>query len=453
MPNRLAQEISPYLLQHSANPVDWQPWGEEAFAAAKAEDKPIFLSIGYSACHWCHVMAHESFEDPRLATLLNENFISIKVDREERPDVDQLYMEAVQMLMGHGGWPLSVFLTPALEPFFGGTYWPPRSRGQVPGFDQVLHAVAEAWKHRRSEAMEQARKLTEMLRQSLRSERREQTSHKLETSLIQRACAALSQNFDSLYGGFGPAPKFPHPMDLRLLLRSWRREGALEDHDPLLDMVRLTLDRMAAGGIYDHLGGGFHRYSTDDRWLVPHFEKMLYDNALLAASYLESWQATGNRRHARIVRETLDYLLREMTDPAGGFHSSEDADSEGREGWFYLWTLDEIRAVLGRDRAEAFAYAYDVSEAGNFEDRNILNLPKTIEKCARILGRHVEELEADLAEDRSRMLVRGPSGSVRARMTRCSQAGTAWRSTLWPRPALRWTTIATPRPRGVRPGS
>jgi uncharacterized protein YyaL (SSP411 family) len=403
MTNRLAQETSPYLLQHSENPVDWLPWGQQAFAMAKSGDKPIFLSIGYSACHWCHVMAHESFEDSQIAQLINENFIAIKVDREEHPDVDQVYMEAVQMLMGHGGWPLSVFLTPEREPFFGGTYWPPRQRGPMPGFEQVLRAVAEAWKHRRNEAMEQARNLTQMLRDSILTDTHGQGGGELAPGLLQEAYAALSRSFDPHDGGFGQAPKFPHPMHLRLLLRRWRSESLVENQEPVLNMVRLTLDRMAAGGIYDHLGGGFHRYSTDAQWLVPHFEKMLYDNALLAACYVESWLATGNRHDAQVARETLDYVLRDMTDPAGGFHSAEDADSEGHEGCFYLWTLDEIRGVLGRERAGTFAAVYDVTQTGNFEGRNILNLPKSIEHSARILGRQADALEAELAEDRCQL--------------------------------------------------
>jgi len=408
MPNRLAQSNSPYLLQHAENPVDWRPWGPEALEAAKVQDKPVFLSIGYSACHWCHVMAHESFEDPEIAGLLNRDFVPVKVDREEHPELDQVYMEAVQMLAGQGGWPLSVFLTPDLEPFFGGTYWPSRPRGGMPGFGQVLAAVSDAWKHRRGQAVQQARTLTEHLRRVVQPDGASLAEEPLGDGPIEAACAALGRAFDPVYGGFGPAPKFPQPIALRLLLQRWRHTH--DEH--LLAIVTTTLDRMAAGGIYDHLGGGFHRYSTDQRWLVPHFEKMLYDNALLAGCYLDALEVTGRQEYAGVTRETLDYVLRDMTDPAGGFYSSEDADSEGREGLFYLWTLGELRAALGPEAARSFAYVYDVTDVGNFEGRNILNLGKTIPQCARILGREPGELAAELAESR-RVLF-----EVRARRTR-----------------------------------
>jgi len=396
MPNRLAGEISPYLLQHADNPVDWYPWGPEAIERAKAEQKPIFLSIGYSACHWCHVMAHESFEDAEIARVLNDEFIAIKVDREERPEIDQLYMEAVQMMTGRGGWPLSAFLTPSLEPFYGGTYWPPRTRGGMPGFDEVIRAVADAWKNQRRQAVEQAGQLAGLLR-SNDPFARAGGDASLDEELLRGAEKALARSFDRHYGGFGSAPKFPRPVDLRVLLRRWLRTG----RDEPLAMVRLTLDKMASGGIYDHLGGGFHRYSTDARWLVPHFEKMLYDNALLATCYLEAWQATGEPEYARIVRETLDYVLRDMTDPAGAFYSTEDADSEGEEGKFYLWTLDQLPSLLGADRAGRFAYVYDVTDGGNFEGSNILHRPKTIGQCAARLGLGREALEAELAESRA----------------------------------------------------
>jgi uncharacterized protein YyaL (SSP411 family) len=401
MPNRLAGEISPYLLQHADNPVDWHPWGPEAHELARSQDKPVFLSIGYSACHWCHVMAHESFEDSDIARQLNEGFISIKVDREERPDLDQIYMEAVQMMTGRGGWPLSVFLTPSLKPFYGGTYWPPEPRVGMPGFAQVLQAVADAWNHRREEATAQATRLTELLRDNRSTTGRSSGGDLPATALLDAAAASLARAFDRQYGGFSGAPKFPHPMDLRLLLRTWQRTG----RDDYLGMVTRTLDKMAGGGMYDHLGGGFHRYSTDERWLVPHFEKMLYDNALLAVCYLEAWQATGNEHYAGVVRETLDYVLREMTGPEGGFYSTEDADSEGEEGKFYVWTREEVDSVLGPDRARTFAYVYDVSAEGNFEGRNILNLPKTIEQCARVLGRGLDELQSELRESRGRLFV------------------------------------------------
>ncbi len=395
MANLLANETSPYLLQHADNTVGWHPWGAEAHSVARDEDKPIFLSIGYSACHWCHVMAHESFADPEVARLLNEAFISIKVDREEHPELDQLYMEAVQIMTGHGGWPMSVFLTPDLEPFYGGTYWPPEPRGGMPGFKQVLAAVADAWKTRRGDAVRQAKQLAELLGEPAEGQTAAPPTH----HLFDLAEATLSRSFDPVFGGFGAAPKFPHPIDLRLLLRRWFRTGK----PSLLTMVSTTLDKMAAGGMYDPLGGGFHRYSVDERWLVPHFEKMLYDNALLARCYLEAWQATGDPEYARIVRETLDYVLRDMTDPAGGFYSSEDADSEGHEGLFYLWTIGEIQRVLGREASQVFCYVYDVTEEGNFEGRNILSRPKTIAQCARILGRDAGQLEAMLADSRRKL--------------------------------------------------
>jgi uncharacterized protein YyaL (SSP411 family) len=397
MPNRLADAASPYLLQHAGNPVDWRPWDAEALELARREDRPIFLSIGYAACHWCHVMAHESFEDPTIARLLNEHFVPIKVDREERPDLDQLYMEAVMALSGHGGWPMSVFLTPRLEPFFGGTYWPPRPRGEMPGFGQVLAAVADAWQKNRQELIRHAGELTRAI---LGENEGEHPFGPLDDRPLQAAEAAFRRSFDPDHGGFGAGPKFPQPIALRLLLRRWRRTG----REDLLAMVTTTLDRMAAGGIYDHLGGGFHRYTVDARWLVPHFEKMLYDNALLAGCYLEAWQATGRDDYARVVRETLDYVLRDMTDAEGGFYGTEDADSEGEEGKFYLWTPEELASLLGPETAKAVAYVFDVTAAGNFEGRNILNRPKTLGQCAKILGGDAEELAAQLGRARATLL-------------------------------------------------
>jgi uncharacterized protein YyaL (SSP411 family) len=399
MSNRLAQETSPYLLQHKENPVDWYPWGDEAIERARREDKPIFLSVGYSACHWCHVMEHESFENEAIATLLNEYFVSIKVDREERPDVDQIYMNAVQMLSGRGGWPMSVFLTPALEPFYAGTYWPPHASRGMPGFDQVVRAVGQGWRNNREQVLAGAEQITKQLQgiglgpplDSL-GDLREELSHEL----VAAAVSQLGRAFDATWGGFGGAPKFPHPMDLKLLLRQWHRTR----RDHLVHMVRTTLDRMASGGIYDHLGGGFARYSVDERWLVPHFEKMLYDNALLTSVYVEAFQVTGERLYEQVVRETIEYVLRDMTDPGGGFYSAEDADSEGEEGRFYTWTPEEIRAVLGAERAADFCRVYDVSDEGNFEGRNILNLPKTLAQSAMILGRDEDELRVELAQCR-----------------------------------------------------
>jgi uncharacterized protein YyaL (SSP411 family) len=397
MSNRLAGENSPYLLQHAENPVAWYPWGPEALAAARQEQKPIFLSIGYAACHWCHVMAHESFENPGIARLLSAAFISIKVDREERPDLDQVYMDAVQMLTGRGGWPMSVFLTPELEPFFGGTYWPPQAKGDLPGFDAVLRAVTDAWHSRRGEVLQQAHELTRRLRVCRLEDH--DASVTFGPQPLQAVEEDLRRTFDRHAGGFGPAPKFPQPILLRLLLRRWRATGVAD----LLEMVRVTLDHMAAGGIYDHLGGGFHRYSVDGQWLVPHFEKMLYDNALLARAYLDAWKATGAGDYARVVGETLDYVLREMTDAEGGCYASEDADSPSGEGRFYLWTPAEVQAVLGATAARRFCYVYDVTETGNFEGRNILHRGLTWEQAARVLGVDRDELVAELDQARSEL--------------------------------------------------
>ena len=397
MSNRLANETSPYLLQHQNNPVDWYPWAPEALARAAQEEKPVFLSIGYSACHWCHVMEHESFENAEIAGSLNEKFVCIKVDREERPDLDQIYMNAVQLMTGHGGWPMSVFLTPQLQPFYGGTYWPPRESRGMPGFDQVIVAVSDAWQNRREQALEQAGKITEHLAQLGTSET---TSDRLQLDVLRTAEAKLEQVFDFTHGGFGRAPKFPHPMDLHVLLRIWHRWP----REGVLNMVTLNLDKMARGGIYDHLAGGFARYSVDERWLVPHFEKMLYDNALLTGAYLDGFLATGNTDYERVARETLDYVLNYMTDENGGLHSTEDADSEGEEGKFYVWTPDEVQSVLGPEVGTHFCYVYDVSAEGNFEGKNILNLPKTIDQCASIRGWETEQLHQELAEARNKLL-------------------------------------------------
>ena len=396
--NRLAGETSPYLLQHAHNPVDWYPWGPGALARARAEDKPIFLSIGYSACHWCHVMEHESFEDPEIATLMNKYFVNIKVDREERPDLDQIYMAAVQAFNnGQGGWPMSVFLTPDLKPFYGGTYYPPTDSRGMPGFPRVLRELHRGWVERRGDVDQIAGRMTEHLRETGEAL---PSDGPLNTALLDQATRALGRAFDPTHGGFGPAPKFPHPMDLKVLLRQHARTG--DAH--ALHMVRHTLDKMARGGIYDHLGGGFARYSTDARWLFPHFEKMLYDNALLASVYLEAYQATRDPAFARVARETMDYVLGRMTDPEGGFYSTEDADSEGVEGKYYVWTLAEITEVLGPDRARTFAYVHDVTETGNWEHKNILNLPKTLAQASKLLGRPEDELRAELDEDRARLL-------------------------------------------------
>ena len=397
MPNRLADETSPYLLQHQNNPVDWFPWGSEAHTKAREEERAIFLSIGYSACHWCHVMEHESFENHDIAKLLNESFVCIKVDREERPDLDQIYMNAVQLMTGHGGWPMSVFLTPELQPFYGGTYWPPKRAQGMPGFDEVLTGVLEAWQNRREQALDQAEKITSHLAQVGVPE---SSSGELRLELLRAAEVKLESMFDFTHGGFGQAPKFPHSMDVQVLLRVWKRWP----REGILNMATLNLDKMAAGGIYDHLAGGFARYSVDERWLVPHFEKMLYDNALLTSAYLDGYLATGHAAYAQVVRETLDYILRYMTDEQGGFHSTEDADSEGVEGKFYVWSPDEIREVLGEEAGTRFCYVYDVTAEGNFEGKSILNLPKTIAQCASLRGWDLDELKTELAAARAKLL-------------------------------------------------
>jgi uncharacterized protein YyaL (SSP411 family) len=370
--NRLAGATSPYLLQHADNPVDWYPWGPEALERAKAEDRPIFLSIGYSACHWCHVMAHESFEDPVLAELLNRDFVAIKVDREERPDIDDVYMAAVQAMTGSGGWPLSVFLTPSLEPFFGGTYFPPDDRHGLPAFGRVLEGVAEAYRERRDEVAGVAARLADHLRDQMRLAPGQSAP---EDALLDAAVRRLAGAFDPARGGFGPAPKFPAPMTLEFLLRRWREHR----DEATLRMVTVTLDRMADGGIHDQLGGGFARYSTDAQWLVPHFEKMLYDNALLAHAYLEAFRATGSERYAAVARSTLDFLMAELQTDAGGYAAALDADSEGEEGRFYAWDAGEFATVLTDagmrpDEVAGVAAHWDVTPGGNWESRSILHL-------------------------------------------------------------------------------
>ena len=365
--NRLAHETSPYLLQHAHNPVDWYPWGDEAFARARAEDKPILLSVGYSACHWCHVMERESFENAEIAAVMNRHFVSVKVDREERPDVDHIYMQAVQSLTGQGGWPMTVFLTPDGTPFYGGTYFPPVDRHGLPGFPRLLQALAEAWTTRRADVLDNGRQLVAALGQESRLRG---AGTQLGDEILFSAFQGVSAQFDEEHGGLGGAPKFPQPMIWEFVLRFAHRS----DNPYARRMVHTTLVKMARGGMYDQLGGGFARYSVDRLWLVPHFEKMLYDNAQLASLYLHAWQALSDPECRRICEETLDYVLREMTDPAGGFYSAQDADSEGHEGKFFVWTPDEIRAVLGPEADAAMAY-WGVDRGPNFEGKSILWLP------------------------------------------------------------------------------
>lgn len=393
--NKLAHETSPYLLQHADNPVEWYPWGEGALQLAQEQGKPILLSIGYAACHWCHVMAHESFEDEETAALMNQFFINIKVDREERPDLDNIYMQAVQAMTGSGGWPMTVFLTPEGRPFYGGTYFPPQPRYGMPSFQQVLLSVARGWRERKDELLESAGKVTDVIRRSAELSLDQQT---ISTEQLRDALANLSKGYDGVWGGFGEAPKFPQPMVLEFLLREHIRKS----NQVALEMAEFTLRKMAQGGIYDHLGGGFARYSTDARWLVPHFEKMLYDNAQLARVYLHAWQINGESFYRRVAEETLDYILREMTHPEGGFYSSQDADSEGVEGKFYVWSASEIRDVLGED-ADLFMAVYDVTDDGNWEGHNIL---QRLVEPAQVAGRfdlEPDEADARVAEARRRL--------------------------------------------------
>jgi uncharacterized protein YyaL (SSP411 family) len=395
--NNLINETSPYLLQHAHNPVDWYPWGEAALAKARAEDKPILLSIGYSACHWCHVMEHESFENEEIAKLMNEKFVNIKVDREERPDLDQIYMSAVQMMTGQGGWPMTMFLTPEGVPFYGGTYFPPADRYNMPGFPRVLLSVAEAY---RSQPEQVAGTATAMLGELRRVGLAEPSREMLTSELLDASYRRIATNYDRVNGGFGSAPKFPPAMTLEFLLHTFHRTGASE----ALEMVEHTARKMANGGMYDQLGGGFHRYSVDAKWLVPHFEKMLYDNALLSRMYLHVYQVTKDRDSRCVAEETLDYVVREMTDPSGGFYSSQDADSEGHEGKFFVWSHQEIIEALGSQDAALFCDYFNVTEGGNFEDQNILNVTKTLEDVAVRNKISVEHLRESLAADRLKLL-------------------------------------------------
>ena len=400
MPNRLIDETSPYLRQHAHNPVKWYPWDAAALAKARAEDKPIFLSIGYAACHWCHVMAHESFEDVVTAQLMNELFINIKVDREERPDLDSIYMSAVVGLTGSGGWPMSVFLTPDGKPFYGGTYFPPTPRHGMPSFRDVLKAVADAWQNRRADILKNSDGILGYLKQ-VNDFVAQVESQSLSTGTLTKAEQLIGRSFDRVNGGWGGAPKFPQPMTLDFLLRRYTQTPNAQ----LRAMIEQTLNVMARGGMYDQLGGGFHRYSTDAHWLVPHFEKMLYDNSQLARVYLHAAQALNEPAYRRIATEILDYVAREMTHPDGGFYSTQDADSEGVEGKFFVWTVDEIRSILGDDEI-LFSEVYGVTAHGNFHEhhlpagQNILSVVKDPIEVAQANGLSLTELEAKLAQAR-----------------------------------------------------
>ncbi len=375
--NDLAGETSPYLLQHAHNPVAWHPWHQESLAKAKSEDKPILLSIGYSACHWCHVMERESFENEEIAGLMNENFINIKVDREERPDLDSIYMTVVQMMTGRGGWPMTVFLTPDQKPFYCGTYFPPEDLHGMPGFRRVLTSIARAYKEKREAIENDATTVVSELR---KSDLPPDENNELKSENLDIGLSGIISNFDSQNGGFGAAPKFPPPMTLDFMMRSYWRKN----EKPILDKVVLTLVKMANGGVYDQLGGGFHRYSVDAEWLIPHFEKMLYDNALLSRAYLNAHLLTGNKDFRRISEEILDYIAREMTSPEGGFYSSQDADSEGEEGAFFLWSVKEVGSILGNDDAALFCSYYGMTQEGNFEKKNILSIPCPAGEIARM---------------------------------------------------------------------
>lgn len=395
MPNRLANETSPYLLQHQNNPVDWYAWGDEAFEKAQRENKPIFLSVGYSACHWCHVMEHESFEDEETAMLMNELFVSIKVDREERPDVDAIYMSAVQAMSGHGGWPMSVWLLPDGRPFYGGTYYPKTARYNMPGFQDVLRRIAEVYREKQDAIERDAANLTRAI--SRRMDLASGESEALSDTTLQIAFQKIASTYDSEWGGFGDAPKFPPDMTLELLFRLYADYG----WQHALSIATHTLDKMAWGGMYDQLGGGFHRYSVDNKWLVPHFEKMLYDNALLIRAYLYGYQITGEARYRRIVEETVEYVQREMTSPEGGFYSAQDADSEGEEGKFFVWNLDEIkRALAGNPNLLAVLDYWGVGAAPNFEGHSILWVPNTPEDVAENQNVSVEALMDAVSEAR-----------------------------------------------------
>jgi uncharacterized protein len=396
--NRLSHETSPYLLQHAHNPVDWYPWGEEAFAKSQRENKPVLLSIGYSACHWCHVMEHESFENEQIAAIMNEHFVSIKVDREERPDLDEIYMNAVQMLTGRGGWPMTVFLTPDGKPFYGGTYFPPEDRQGMVGFPRILLGVSQAYRERPEDVEKSVGQiLTALRRMSISTE----TDKSFSTSIIADSAAKIAGAYDSKNGGLGQAPKFPNAGVYELFLRHHSRSKS----ERYLEMVVHTLTKMAQGGIYDHLGGGFHRYSVDARWLVPHFEKMLYDNAQLVRAYADLYKVTCEPLFKAVVEETVTYLLREMLHSEGGFYSTQDADSEGEEGRFFVWTVDEVNRLIGPANGEIFCRIFDVTEEGNFDNKNILHPVLTAEQASKLFRRELSEIDSLIANAKHALFV------------------------------------------------
>ena len=414
--NRLISETSPYLLQHAHNPVDWFAWGEEAFEIARRDQKPVLLSIGYSACHWCHVMEHESFENEAIARVMNDNFVNIKVDREERPDLDQIYMNAVQLMTHHGGWPMTVFLTPEAVPFYAGTYFPPEDRYNMPGFPRVLISLSEAFRERPEDIQQTAASvLSELQRATATSE----SNEVLAPEILDSAYRTSIKSYDARNGGFGGAPKFPPAMTLEFLLQTFYRTGIQQ----ALDVVRHTARKMAEGGIYDHLGGGFHRYSTDARWLVPHFEKMLYDNALLSRFYLHYYQVSRDEAARGIVEGILDYVVREMTDPLGGFYSTQDADSEGIEGKFFVWSHEEVKQLLGENAAALFAAYYNITKEGNFEGENILNVTRDLFEVARAENVAPEQLRDTLSKGRKTLF---EAREKRVKPARDEKVLTAW---------------------------
>ena len=394
--NRLIHETSPYLLQHAHNPVDWYPWSDEAFAKAKREDKPVLLSIGYSACHWCHVMERESFENEHIAQLMNDLFVNIKVDREERPDLDEIYMNAVQMLTGRGGWPMTMFLTPHRQPFYGGTYFPPEDRHGMPGFPRILRGVAQAYRDKPEDVQKSVEQILSALSRMSQSEDHE---HAFSPETIGKAAAQIATAYDAENGGLGQAPKFPNPGVYELFLRQYHQSGTLH----FLEMVTHTLTRMALGGIYDHLGGGFHRYSVDGKWLVPHFEKMLYDNAQLVRILALLYRVTVNEFFKRVMEDTLDYLVREMLHSEGGFYSTQDADSEGEEGRFFVWSRTEVNQILSEEDGEIFCRIYDVTESGNFEGKNILHPILTESQAAGLFKKTPDQIETVIAQAKQKL--------------------------------------------------